>query len=323
MDYTSGYVILDDHYNIFVQGGAAAVDHGTANLNTMWGAGNGTDKGWGQTGNLSTVSAGSTISATQWASLLNRMNTIADHTNSSITAITNPTTGDDIEAYAALSTNISTLWGNRGDAHASGTDITTNGTMSGTSSWQVSAIGTKTVSFSSNNAADYFFNAGGMIRISLSRSGGTANNKNTEWTDLLSKVGTIAITGGALIQSIAGTNYTGTTKVGGSGTANIHLTTTGWHDLTAGAGYTTVYRQYADTAPYTGNYIDISIRKDAAADAIDIRVRLFDTETDSDPVLDIVDGTLLCNVVVRPPSTTHISNTWGTPTMGASSWAYT
>ena len=60
MAYTSGDTILDDHYNIFVQGGASAVDHNTANVNTVWGSGTG-DKGYGQSGTLSTVSAGTTI----------------------------------------------------------------------------------------------------------------------------------------------------------------------------------------------------------------------------------------------------------------------
>ena len=109
MAYQSGDSILDDHYNIFVQGGASSVDHNTANVNTLWGAGT-SDKGYGETGStLSTVSAGSTITATQWANLLNRCTALANHQGTTLTSITTPSTGDTISAYTALSTNISTL----------------------------------------------------------------------------------------------------------------------------------------------------------------------------------------------------------------------
>ena len=53
MAYTTGDTILDDHYNGFV-----------ASINSIWGSGSGA-AGYGQTSTLSTVSAGSTITATQ------------------------------------------------------------------------------------------------------------------------------------------------------------------------------------------------------------------------------------------------------------------
>jgi len=330
MAYTSGDTILDDHYNIFVQGGASAVDHNTANLNTVWGSGT-SDKGYGQSGNLSTVSAGTTITATQWVNLLNRTSTIANHQGTSITAITNPTTGDTISAYTALSGNISSIFTNRGNAAANGTDITTNGTITSTTTWDVSASITRTVTFSSANAARYFFNAGGMIRNSLSLTLTSGDAKSLEWADLLSKCGTIVTTGGSATQSIAGTSYTGTTKVGGLGTPDILTTTTGYYDLTPGGAATTIFRQYADSAPYTANYVTITLALNATSTVLTYVITLTDAAADtvapdgsgSGDALDVVDGTLSNAMVVRPPSTTYLSDTWGTPAMNATSWTMT
>ena len=152
MAYSSGSLILDDDYNIFATGNAAGTgDNNTANINTVWGTGTG-NKGYGQGTTVSPVSAGSTITATQWATLLTRMTSIANHQGTSITAISNPNAGDTIEAYAALSSNITSIFNNRLNAAANGSDITTNGTTQTTSTWDVRAQTTKTVTFSSTDA---------------------------------------------------------------------------------------------------------------------------------------------------------------------------
>ena len=49
MAYAQGDSILDDHYNIFATGNAAGSgDHSVANINTIWGSGDGVNKGYGQ-----------------------------------------------------------------------------------------------------------------------------------------------------------------------------------------------------------------------------------------------------------------------------------
>jgi len=147
MAYSSGSVILDDDYNIFATGNAAGSgDNSVANLNTVWGAGTG-DKGYGQSDTVSAVAAGSTITATQWATLLTRIASAANHQGTSITAISNPSAGDTISAYAALSSNITAITNSRLDAAGSGSDLTTNGTTTTSSTWDVRATTTKTVTF--------------------------------------------------------------------------------------------------------------------------------------------------------------------------------
>jgi hypothetical protein len=326
MTYTSGSVIIDDDYNIFATGNAAGSgDNSVANLNTVWGTGTG-DKGYGQTDTVSAVSAGSTITATQWATLLTRIASAANHQGTSITAISNPNAGDTISAYAALSSNITAITNGRLDAAGSGSDLTTNGTTTTTSTWDVSAVTTKTITFADADSLRYFFNAGGMIRMSFSLTGGS-DSKSTEWADLLTQTGTIVVTGSATSKTINSVAYTGTTKIGGSGTPNTLATGTGAEDYTGVD--TLIFKQFADTAPYTANYIQIQAK--VATNVITFTVSLLDDATDtiaddgsgSGDALDVVDGTLTMTTVIRPPSTTYIANTWGTPTQNAATWTLT
>ena len=67
MAYTSGDTILDDHYNDF-----------RTSVNAIWGVGL-NDQGYGQTNIVSSVSAGTTITATQWTTLLARITSAANH----------------------------------------------------------------------------------------------------------------------------------------------------------------------------------------------------------------------------------------------------
>lgn len=317
MTYSSGSIIIDDDYNIFATGNAAGTgDDGVANINTIWGSGTG-DKGYGQSTTITPVSAGSTITATQWATLFTRMTSIANHQGTGITPIGNPGTGDTISAAAALSSNITNIFNGRLDATANGTDITSNGTTTTTSAWSTSATTTKTITFASSDALRYFFNAGGMIRMSFSRSGGTSSTQNTSWTTLLSNVGTIVVTGSAASKSIASVNYTGTTKIGGAGTVTTLLTGTGALDYTGSP--VTIFKQFASTYTYTSNFAQINAS--VSGSVISFAVTLSDAYSTGNP--DNVDGTLTMTTVVRPPSTTYLSNTWGTPTMNAASWSLT
>lgn len=326
MTYGSGSLILDDDYNIFVNGAATGTGS-AANVNNIWGAGTASTYGWGQSGTLAGVSAGATITATQWATLLNRIVTISNHTGTSITTITNPSAGNTIEAYAALSSNISAIYEARLNAAANGSDLTTNGTTTTTSTWSTSAVTTKTITFGSADEKKYFFNAGGHIRMSFSLTGGS-DAKSLEWADLLTKTGTIvlACTGSNPSSiTIAGVTYTGTTKIGGSGTPDTLATTIGNNQVT-GVDQT-IFKQFADSSPYLANYIQINVKTTSSTN-ITFTVSLIDAAaedtsldgTGTGDALDIVDGTLTMTTVIRPPSTTYLTSTWGTPTQNAATW---
>ena len=302
MTYTAGSVIDDADYNGF----AASTD-------TVWGSGGGTN-GYGQTNTVGFAGAGATVTATQWATLLTRIASAAAHQGTTISAIANPTAGNTIAAYAALSTNVSAISGNS-NAASSGSDSTA--TTSTTSGWTASATTSKTVTFASANAMRYFFNSGGMIRIGFSRSGGTASSQNTSWSTLLTSAGAIVLTGAGspgAQKTIAGTLYYGTTKIGGSGTATTLAEGVGAYNLTGSPQ--TLYQQYATTYTYTANYVQITAT--ATSTVITFAVTLIDTGGTG---VDLVDGTLAMTTTIRQPSTTYIANTWGTITQNAATWS--
>jgi len=319
MAYSAGDTILDDEYNTFVTGDAAGTGtHTVANVNSVWGAGT-DDKGWGQSGTISSVSAGTTISATQWNNFLGRIETLAAHQGSTVTDYSALTTGDTIEAYATVSTDLSTVYNNRFDCAAVGTAIST--TSSSTATWTTSVNTTLDLDFSSAATARYFFNAGGTIRLSFSRSGGTSNDKNTEWTDLCTRSGTVVLSGSSS-HTVNSESLTGTTKIGGSaGGAGSAVSSINYHGLTGTLQQ--IFIQYADTAPYTANYIKVEAL-DNGSGKVQLKVTFQDDAADTgNPTyplsgtnpqsLDKVDGTLTVSASAVPPATTHISNSWGTP----------
>jgi hypothetical protein len=317
MAYSAGGLIEATDYNGFVSTTAGA------NVNNVWSTGSG-DAGWGQSA-LATVAAAGSITATQWASLVNTLSSMASQTGTTITSRVAPVAGNTINILAALNTDLTNITANRQNAVANGTQFTG---WSGTNSKTTATSGaftitfTNTVTFASADAARYFFNAGGRIKIDVSKTA-TGALGDPEWNDLANTLsGDIFITGGTATQTIAGANYTGTTKVGGTGTPNILLTGTGWHDLTPGAAATIVYKQFADTAPYTANFIQHSIARNAGSTALTITTLWSNPEGDAisggTASSGATPGTAPTTIVTYfPPSTTYLTASWGTPTVAA------
>lgn len=303
MAYTSGDTIEATHYNGFV-----------ASVNALWGTGT-SNRGIGQTTTVSTVSATNTITATQWSTLLDRIRSLSDHygQDASITVdtVTNPTAGDTISALATVATDIGTIDSAQiaVGAVAAGyqTAVTDTAVVSGTFTNTITQ--TDTLTFASANAMRYFFNAGGRVYVDWSISGGTADGKYNEWVDLASKTGVYYIY-----------NTTGG-KSGGSGTPSTNLTTTGFWDL--GTGTTTMFKQVADTSPYTANYIQLQASMNAAAGSSTVMTLTSTWKDDAAEqtsynkniynVLDQVNGSKTTTFGYQAPNTTYISATWGTP----------
>lgn len=328
MTYSSGGLIQAADYNGFVSTNSGA------NVNGIWGTGTG-DTGYGQTP-LATVSAAGTITATQWATLVNTISSIASHQGTTITSRTAPVAGNTINILSNLNTDLTTLTTNRGNAAAngvqygtfSGTTSKTAGTGSGSTAWTITF--THTITFASADAARYFFNGGGRIKIDFGKTS-TGTLADGEWNDLANTLcGDIYITGGTATQVIGGTNYTGTTKIGGTGSPNILLTTTGWYDLTTGD--TVIYKQFADTAPYTGQYIQVAAKTAGTGTQLVLTTTWFDpggsvagssdnisggTATGS-PNTTITGTAPTTLVTYFPPNNVYLTASWGTPTITAS-----
>ena len=327
MTYSVGGLIQATDYNGFVSTTVGA------NVNGIWATGS-TDSGYGETA-LSTVSTAGTVTATQWASLVNTISSMASHQGTTITSRSAPVAGGIITILSNLNTDLTTLTGARGNATASGTQYgtftgsvsKTTATGSGTSAWTITF--THTITFASADAARYFFNAGGRIKWETSKTS-TGNLADGEWNDLANTlVGDIFITGGTGTQVIASTSYTGTTKSGGTGTPTTLLTTTGWYDLLTTD--TIIYKQFADTAPYTGQYIQISAKTAGTGTQLVLTTVWVDpgggTESSvitggtavSSPATSVGAATAPTTLVTYfPPSSTYLTSaSWGTPTIAA------
>jgi hypothetical protein len=318
MAYTSGSLIEATDYNGFVS-------TNSSHVNEVWSTGTG-DRGYGQTA-VATVSTGGTVTATQWATLVNTIAAAANHQGTTITARTAPVVGNTIAILSAVNTDITSLETNRLNAVANGTQFTgwtgTSAKTAATSGATWTIVFRHDIDFADANAARYFFNAGGRIKWETSKTA-TGQTGDPEWNDLANTlVGDIYVTAGTATQTIAGSSYTGTTKVGGTGTADILATTTGWYDLTTTP--VNIYKQFADTAPYTANFIQIAANVNAAiASATRLTLTTTWSASDGDPISGgtapsgATPGTAATTLVTYfPPSTTYLSAAWGTPTVAA------
>ena len=328
MTYTVGSTILATDYNGFVSTNGA-------NVNGIWSTG-ATTAGYGETA-LDTVSAAATISAAQWSTLNSKISAMASHQDTTITSRTNPVVGDTIAILANLNTDVTNLTAARGNAAASGAQTTTfsgttsktTDTGSGSTPWTITF--THTITWASANAARYFFNAGGRIKWETSKTS-TGNLADAEWNDLANTlVGDLFITAGDVLspQTIAAVSYTGTTKSGGTGTPNTLATTTGWYNLLTTD--TQLYRQYADTAPYTGQYISLNAKTAGTGTQLVLTTTWVDPGASGVGSSDVITGgtataspfttfgTAPATVVTLfVPSATYLTSAaWGTPTIAA------
>lgn len=166
-------------------------------LAALVGVGYGT-RGYGQTGNvISAVSSNILVTATQWNSLRGAMVTLNVHTGVGTTLPNIVSTGETIQANNGtlgrpnVAAIISTL-----DAYRLTYDITQMTlssvlTSTRTTAWSVSVTHEFTATFASENDARYFFNTGGTVYVSASRTGGAVNQLNTNLSSILSTMGTI------------------------------------------------------------------------------------------------------------------------------------
>ena len=251
MAYQAGDPILDDEYNVFVNNSSSPFGY-----NHFAGTGSG-EYGLGQTA-ISTVSAGDTINASHWNSLFTGIDNIANHTNDTMTSRSAVSAGDTIAIKAAVAADLATLAASVAGGSTGATALTTSSakqTSNSSSTWTGSHTVEHSVTFANANTMRWFFNAGGKINVQKSRTGngntgGGANTKDSNWTNLYAALGTIAI--GSQVSTRSGSGETLTTN----GLSN------GFHDL--GTSYTHIIRLTEATSPYTGNYIDVHAKLDAA-----------------------------------------------------------
>jgi len=314
MSYAQFGTIQASDYNTLV-GTNPNTSSGT--LNTVWSTG-GTAAGYGQTAE-GTVAVGDTVTAAKWANLITKTANTAAHQGSSITAVTAPVSGNTITYNANVSTNLTTIYTSRLNAASQGS-TTANSVVYG-STWTTALTFTHTVTFANGDAARYFFNSGGQLKIQCSHANSTAGI-NLLFNNLASNVGTVVMsapTSGSV--TISSVSYNGITKIGGGG-ANANVSTnSGYYAMTVSNA--NVFTQTASTGP--GDYLATFIRvvaksngtQGSNSDAGNI-VTLY-TIWDEVPDGGLVVGTgSTVTVTAQAPETTNLANSWGTISVAGS-----
>ena len=271
MAYIAGDTILDDQYNTFVNSSSSPYGY-----NHFAGTGSGV-YGLGQT-HIATVSGGNdTITASQWNTLLTGMDNIANHTNDTLTARSQVAAGDTIAIKAAVETDLATLAASVAGGCTSASALTTSSakqSSSSSSTWYGVHTVEHSVTFASADTMRHFFNAGGSIRVSKTRTGnggtgGGATAKDSSWDSLYTALGNIDIAS----QS--------TSRSGSGETLTTNGLSNGFHNL--GTSYTTLILLTESSSPYTANTIEVQAKLDAAVgSAVTITVKSIATDGAAD-----------------------------------------
>jgi len=272
-------------------------------INPYLGIGTG-DIGLGQA-TLPTITTGSLINAISWNNLRDRMETVFYHQvydNSGVPArkIVGEVVLEDRSDYSRAIQNIISRYGVTVQYDR---DISVPYPLS--TDWVTTATREVSITFTSPDAARYFFNAGGQILVNFNNSVLTGSAKSDAWYSLLTRK----------IEQLD-FSYLGFARAGIGGHINGYQVGKNYYDLTT--SYQTLLDIQEDdpgsdfinnrvVANYKTNGVNLGGHGDCG-NIITIQVLMVDGSTDPQPVT----GTLNMNVIVRPPHTTFLTRTWGT-----------
>jgi hypothetical protein len=284
-------------------------------LNTVWSTG-GTTAGYGQTAEA-TVAVGDTVTAAKWANLVTKTANSATHQGTSITAVTAPSTGGTVTYLSAVPTNLTTIYNSRLNAATQG--ATTANSVARATTWSALLTFTHTVTFANGDAARYFFNSGGQLKVTCSHANVTGAG-NQLFNGLASNVGTVVMsapTSGTI--TISATSYSGITKIGGGGSAPTISTNSGYYAMTTSNA--NVFTQLAGGATaYLNSFIRVIAKSNGTVgsngDVGDV-VTLFTLWDEVPDGLTVGSGSTV-TVTAQAPETTNLANTWGAITIAGS-----
>jgi hypothetical protein len=313
MSYAQYGTIAASDYNTLV-GGNPTTTSGT--LNAVWATGGGV-AGYGQTA-LANVAAGQTVAASEWANLVNKTANSASHQGTSITSVTAPVAGGTVTYLSAIPTNLTTIFTSKLNAATQG--ATTANSVAYGSTWSAALTFTHTVTFANGDAARYFFNSGGQLKVTCSHANTTAGI-NLLFNNLCSNVGTVVMSAPSSgTVALPGGTYNGITKVGGGGNAPTISTNSGYYAMTTSNA--NVFTQLASTGPsgYLSTFIRVIAKSNGTqgsnSDAGSV-VTLYTVWDEVPDGLTVGTGSTV-TVTAQAPETTYLANTWGTITIAGS-----
>jgi hypothetical protein len=312
MAYSSGGLITASDYNNLV---GTSTSTTSGQINAVWSIGN-AQYGYGQTAIVQSAATAGLITATQWATLTNAINSVLAHQSGTGVGLTANTAGQTITAVSSVSTALTTIYTNHNAFATQGTIVpgatfSPNFTVAATTAAQTWTF-TRTVTFSSGDAARYFFNAGGQLNfVTISATNGDATSRSADWVTLIAtNLGNVPT-----IRTLTNGGRSGT-----GGTLNTNNTALGYFNASTAAA--TITQVTSTTSTYTGDYIICAIRTSAANVSghgdngavvyLDFTVY---SAAKSLSFNESINVTWNHRIDVVPPETTNLSNTWGTPTI--------
>ena len=307
MTYAKDGLIEATDFNSLVGGDPITTPN---KLNTVWGIG-GTKSGYGQP-LVPSVTALTSVAASDWANLTNKTANCGSHQGTTLSAVAVPVTGDTITYQANIVTNLNSIYTNSLNAGSTGTTFS-NSAVYG-SPWSNSLTFVHTATFANGDAARYFFNSGGQLAITCTHPSG-GNAVNSMFSTLSTDIGTVVMSAPTTETiTIALTPYTGISKIGGSGSPTID-TTKGYYGQSALGANSNVFLQ-KPIGSYVDSFINILTKTNGTQGAHGDVGSVITIYTVWDEVPDgaIVNSGSNVTLTVRPPESTNISNTWGTIT---------
>lgn len=172
-----------------------------------------------------------------------------------------------------LMLNIQDIWNAR--FSPASITATTQDSATRTTSWTNTLTQITTWTFSSAQDARTFFNLGGALGVSASRTGGHTRDQNTNWTNKLDAVGDIFM-------------FHNTTISSAGSPASL-----GFYDLTT--SNQTLLQYFGSPAPYGSDFIKVSARVNNTTTPTQVIVTTELTDADDGVLDDFVDGTLTIN----------------------------
>jgi hypothetical protein len=252
MAYQQGGVITYTDYNNLVGTNPSSAK---GILNSVWGTGSG-DIGYGQTAVTQSAATGGTVSATQWATLINSINNASKHQSAggaNPAQIGTVSPGNTIQYLGSIGTALNTLHDNRLNFSSQGS--TQAGTVfgfnpsSGSNPAALQYTAVRTVSFASGDAARYFFNAGGKLNfVTTGVSNNDGQGRSADVVNLVqNNLGSI---NGFGAHSNGG-------RTGSGGTVSQNNTGQGYYESQAGEFQSLAYI-ISTNYPYSGDWAAIN-----------------------------------------------------------------
>jgi hypothetical protein len=314
MSYAQGSLIEASDYNEIL---GVNTSTNTSTIHAVWAWGNGS-RGYGQTP-ISNVSVASTVTATQWATLVNTVNSANLHIRNTSSGLTANTAGQVIGHSGGLPTAITLLNQDRLLFATNSAVVANQSSLTAYPAWIVadtSATVTRSfganVAFESPDAARFFFNAGGRLKFNCSAVNNVgAGSRSAAVVDLFNFAGGIATFG-------ANTNGG---RTGTGGTLNSNDTAKGYYEATI--ANIQLVSITSTTSLYTSDTVTITYRTNGTqgqhndnGTILSFWINISSAQGSGSPsVNDNINVTPTVTVDVSAPETTNLTNTWGTVTV--------